>query len=202
MIEINRHWQVTLMKTKRKNQPRQKRIGLLLHTALFLFGTAFYMMWWATVSPLETLSLPQLIGFLVTWLVILLLHIVSVPFFKRMQFGQSLWWRPEIYRGRHFLLDANVAFFMATFGFLTAWIASQLLTPDVSPSAKITFGLMLMLPLWMMGILVQGHQVLLQDIEAEQAAQMEDVSSATAATSDNDNPPVEETEAHQHQSSH
>ena len=187
------------MKTKPKNQ----RIGLLLHTALFLFGTAFYMMWWATSSALEALSLLQLIGFLVTWLVILLLHVASIPFFKRMQFGQSLWWRPEIYRGRHFALDANVAFFMATVGFLTAWIVSQLLTPNVSPSTRVTFGLMLMLPLWMMGILAQGHQVLVQDVEAEQTAQADNPSNTEdEAAETQDNPSVDENESHLHQSSH
>ena len=191
------------MKTKRKNQPKNQRIGLLLHTALFLFGTAFYMMWWATSNPLTGASFPQLLGFLVTWLVILLLHVASVPIFKQMQFGKSLWWRPEIYRGRHFLLDANVAFLMATVGFLTAWIVSRLLAPTVSPSTQVTFGLMLLLPLWMMGILAQGHQVLVEDVEAEQAAQTENVSStADEAVEHKDNPSVDENESHLHQSSH
>src|SRR5690606_20936836 len=128
--------------------------------------------------------------------------VASVPIFKRMQFGQSLWWRPVIYRGRHFLLDANVAFLMATVGFLTAWIVSQLLTPNGSPVTKMTFGLMLMLPLWMMGILTQGHQVLVQDVEAQQAAQAENLpNTADEAVEHKDNSSVDENESHLHQSS-
>ena len=63
--------------------------------------------------------------------------------------------------------------------------------------------LMLMLPLWMMGILAQGHQVLVQDVEVQQAAQSDNPSNTEdEAAETQDNPSIDENESHLHQSSH
>lgn len=191
----------TIMKTKRKNQAKQRRIGLLLHTALFFFGSAFYMVWWAA----NTSNFPQLVGFLLTWFMILLLHTISVPIFKRAKLSQSLWWRPKTYRGRHFGLDVNVAFFMATVGVLDAWVISQMLTPaSITVVMNTAFGLMLiLLPLWAIGVLYHGHRVLVQDVGSEKETQtnrhlgrLDDVSGIV------DNLPLEEAEQPLQQASH
>jgi hypothetical protein len=69
---------------------------------------------------------------------------------------------------------------------------------------RVAFGLMLMLPLWLMAVLVHGHRVLVQDVEASQHAQ-QNISRQFDETlqSDNDiSQVVDENDSQLYQSTH